>query len=227
MNDTTKKRMVWLAHILATLLAVIVTSVITGWAATSAPGPNPAVTPPKPAEIELKPPAPKPKLVIPAEILANAPSDVALARLLIESRCLADVMYYEARGEGEAGEIAVAEVILNRLASGGHGHTICSVVYEGFDQTFCQFTFVCDGSLDRPKLPEPWRAAQVLAARLLAGQIHPADQTDGATNYHSTAIHAAWDSKMTRVAQIGNHVFYKAPPLRPSVSGSSFRGSLQ
>jgi hypothetical protein len=227
MNDSTRKRKIRLAHILTALLAIIFASVVTGWAATDAPGFNPAISPAVPAEIELRPPAPKPRLVIPGEILAGVPSDIAQTRLLAESRCLAEVMYYEARGEGEIGEIAVAEVILNRLAGGEHGPTICSVVYEGFDQTFCQFTFVCDGSRDRAKLPEPWRASQVLAARLLAGQIRHTDETDGATNYHSTSVHASWDAEMTRVARIGNHVFYKAPPLQSLLPDRSFRGSLQ
>ncbi len=73
----------------------------------------------------------------------------------------------------EEGQRAVAEVILHRLAEGGHGHTICNVVYEGVGQTFCQFTFACDGSLQQPKVSEPWRAAQVLAARLMAGEVPP------------------------------------------------------
>jgi hypothetical protein len=227
MKKATQKKTRWLARLTATLLGIIFASVIAGWAATTPVSSEPVAPPTLPAEIQLRPPALKPKLAIPGVMLSSLSSEAAATRLLAESRCLAEVMYYEARGEGEAGEVAVGEVILNRLAGGGHGHTICGVVYEGFDQTFCQFTFVCDGSLGQPKLPEPWRAAQVLAAQLLAGQVHSADRMEGATNYHSASIHASWDSKMVRVAQIGNHVFYRPPALRPSVADTAVRGSLQ
>jgi len=207
--------------------AIVFVAAIAGLAIAGPAGSDPAVAPLQPAEIHLIPPVSKPKLVVPGEILTGVTSEIALTQLVAESRCLADVMYYEARGESEAGQIAVAEVILNRLAGGGHGNTICSVVYEGFDQTFCQFTFVCDGSLDRPKASEPWRAAQVLAAQLLAGQIQSADKMDGATNYHSASVHTKWDAKMVRVVQIGNHVFYKNPQLRSSLMDTAFRGTLQ
>jgi spore germination cell wall hydrolase CwlJ-like protein len=220
------RRAMGIAVVLTASVAVFVAA-IAGWAIADPAGPDPAVPPVDPAVIQLRPPVSKPKLVIPGEISTDVTSDIALTKLAGESRCLADAVYYEARGESEAGQIAVAEVILNRLADGGHGNTICKVVYEGFDQTFCQFTFVCDGSLDRPKTPEPWRAAQVLAAQLLAGQIHLPDQTDGATSYHSASVHEKLDSKMIRVAQIGNHVFYKQPPIGPSALNAAFRGTLQ
>jgi hypothetical protein len=211
MKKATQKKTRWLARLTATLLGIIFASVIAGWAATTPVSSEPVAPPTLPAEIQLRPPALKPKLAIPGVMLSSLSSEAAATRLLAESRCLAEVMYYEARGEGEAGEVAVGEVILNRLAGGGHG----------------QFTFVCDGSLGQPKLPEPWRAAQVLAAQLLAGQVHSADRMEGATNYHSASIHASWDSKMVRVAQIGNHVFYRPPALRPSVADTAVRGSLQ
>jgi spore germination cell wall hydrolase CwlJ-like protein len=146
----------------------------------------------------------------------------ALKKLMAEHRCLAEVMYFEARGEGEAGQRAVAEVILHRLADGSHGPTICSVVYEGAGQTFCQFTFACDGSLDLPRIPDAWRAAQVLAARVLAGQGPVTDDTDGATYYHTVSVYPTWAPKMERITQIGNHIFYRAKPIR-----TAFRGPLQ
>jgi hypothetical protein len=235
-----------IARILAVLLALTGTSAVAGSAEiapasvlsasvlpasvlpvsvppVSAP---PVTAPTAPAVIELRPPAAAPKLAIPGEIDSSAPSQIALTKLLSESRCLAEVMYFEARGEGEAGEIAVGEVIMNRLAAGTHGHTICNVVYEGAGQTFCQFTFACDGSLDKPKLAEPWRAAQVLAARLLAGEAPVESEVGGATYYHAVSVTPSWKSRMVRVGQIGNHIFYRLPLLRPSVMDAVFRGSL-
>ena len=213
--------------ITATLLAIIFASVIAGWVSTSPAVSDPAVTPTAPAVIELHPPIERPHLSIPARIAQDAAAATAMAQMVSESRCLAEVMYYEARGEGEAGEIAVADVIMNRLSDGDHGHTICNVVYEGAGQTFCQFTFACDGSLDRPKLPDPWRAAQVLALRLLAGEVPAEREAQGATYYHSTFVSPSWDSKMVRVGQVGSHVFFRLPTLRPSVLDAAFRGSLQ
>jgi spore germination cell wall hydrolase CwlJ-like protein len=133
------------------------------------------------------------------------------------------VIYFEARGESEAGQRAVAEVILNRLAKGTHGHTICSVVYEGEGQTFCQFTFACDGSLLQPRIAEPWRAAQVLAARLMVGEV-PAGTTFGAIYYHAVSVHPTWVPKKLRVTQIGNHIFYRDRAVQFS---AVFRGSVQ
>jgi hypothetical protein len=216
-----------LTQVMATLLGIIFASVITGWVATSPAVSEPAVTPTEPAVIELHPPALHPHLSIPGRIGPDEAAAAAVSQMVSESRCLAEVMYYEARGEGEAGEVAVAAVIMNRLADGDHGRTICSVVYEGAGQTFCQFTFACDGSLDKAKAAEPWRAAQVLAVRLLAGEVPAQQQAQGATYYHSASVTPSWDAKMVRTGQVGNHVFFRLPPLRPSVLNVAFRGSLE
>ena len=98
------------------------------------------------------------------------------------------------------------------------------MIYEGAGQTFCQFTFACDGSLDQLKSVEDWRGAQVLAARLLAGEEPGPDNTDGATYFHTAAVHPTWAPKMERVTQIGNHIFYRARTAAISVA---FRGPLQ
>ncbi len=180
-----------------------------------------------PVEILLAPPRKARAPVVPAQISPTAATKAALGQLVAESRCLAEVIYYEARGESEEGQKAVAQVILNRLATGAHGNTICSVAYEGAHQTFCQFTYVCDGSLDKPRRPESWRAAQVLAARILSGQTSVRNDADGATSYHALSVHPSWAPKMLRVAQIGNHVFYRALPSRPRLQNAAFRGSLQ
>jgi len=222
--------MLWLKTILRTsptgvmLLAMLWASVAGGRAE-----PWPAVPQEQalPVQILLTPPKAARAPVAPAEISPTAATKAALGQLVAENRCLAEVIYYEARGEGEEGQKAVAQVILNRLATGDHGNTICSVAYEGAHQTFCQFTYVCDGSLDKPKPPEAWRAAQVLAARILSGQTSVRNGGEGATSYHALSVHPSWAPKMLRVAQIGNHVFYRALPSRPRLQNAAFRGSLQ
>jgi hypothetical protein len=225
-SDTDRKLM-RMGNILVVAFAIILASIIiaVAQAVTSA---DAAVPPqqPDPVRIELKPPVFRPRLTEPGNIAQSALVGDALKKLLAEHRCLAEVMYFEARGEGPAGQAAVAQVIFHRLASQEHGNTICAVVYEGAAQTFCQFTFACDGSLDRPRASEPWRAAQVLAARLMAAEFPGGDETDGATYYHTASVHPTWAPRMERVAQIGNHIFYR-PALKPGLEMAAFRGSLQ
>ncbi len=184
--------------------------------------PPPAVDP---VRIVLRPPAGAYNPAIPARIAADASVGEALKKLIEEHRCLSEAMYFEARGEGEAGQKAVAEVIFNRLQTGSHGRTICGVVYEGAGQAFCQFSYACDGSMDRPRDPEVWRAAQVLSARILAGQLPGGDSVDGATAYHSIGVRPNWGPGLQEVARVGNHIFYRSTRL--PVLSAVFRGSLQ
>lgn len=136
-------------------------------------------------------------------------ADAALAQLLAEHRCLSEVMYYEARGEGVDGEMAVAEVVFHRLRHGNYGHSICAVVYEGASSPGCQFSFACNGALARHKSPQPWRASEVLAARILTGQVALRDTTENATHFHAVSVQPDWSYEMERTVQIGNHVFYR------------------
>ena len=141
--------------------------------------------------------------------------------LLTQHRCLAEAMYYEARGEGESGEKAVAEVVFHRLRSGGYGHSICQVVYKGAPRPGCQFSFACDGSLARTKTPADWRKAQLLAAQILTGQEPLSDATAGALNYHAIRMRPDWAEKLVRTARIGNHIFYR--PRRSELAFATFR----
>jgi hypothetical protein len=212
-----------LGDILTLVVAVLLASVIVAFAQTGEAPPAPEAPPPKPVQIELKRSGPTHPIAIPGPISQDGDAGDALKRLAAEENCLAQVIYFEARGESEAGQRAVAEVILNRLAEGSHGRTICSVVYEGMGQTFCQFTFACDGSLHSPMGAEGWRAAQILAARLMVGEV-PTDSIEGATYYHSVSVHPTWAPMKLRVAQIGNHIFYRE---RPAMISADFRGSMQ
>ena len=211
-----------LGDVLAVVVAILLASAIVALAETPDDPPS-AQAAPKPVKIELNRPKVLYLVAMPGPISQDGGASDALKRLAAEQRCLADVIYFEARGESEEGQRAVAEVILHRLAEGSHGHTICNVVYEGVGQTFCQFTFACDGSLQQPRVSEPWRAAQVLAARLMAGEV-PADGTDGATYYHTVSVHPTWAPKKLRLTQIGNHIFYRD---RQVAISAVFRGSVQ
>ena len=145
---------------------------------------------------------------IPDPISRASRSDTVLAQLLAEHKCLAEVMYYEARGEGQAGQEAVAEVVFHRMAHGNYGHSICAVVYEGAGHPGCQFSFACNGIMTDPKDSEDWRLAQVLAARILTGEVRLADATGDATHYHATSVQPDW-SGLQKTVQIGNHIFYR------------------
>src|SRR6185437_4176851 len=173
----------------------------------------PPVDPANPVRIALRPLDFIPQLRRTAVIEQNDGTAEAVHGLLSEHRCLAQVMYYEARGEGEQGERAVAEVVFDRLAQGSHGDTLCDVVFEGAGKTFCQFTFACDGSMRKAREPEAWRAAQVLAARLMVGELSQLNGIRGATNYHATYVHPYWAQRFEKIAKIGNHIFYKAKTL--------------
>jgi len=136
-------------------------------------------------------------------------ADMAMAQLLEEHRCLSEVMYYEARGEGTDGQMAVAEVVFHRLRHGHYGHSICGVVYEGAETSSCQFSFACHGAMAERKSPVAWHNTEILAARILAGQVALRDVTGDATHFHAVSVAPDWADNMERTVQIGNHIFYK------------------
>jgi spore germination cell wall hydrolase CwlJ-like protein len=152
--------------------------------------------------------------VVQVPVSAPAPqavpvADGAMAQLLAEHRCLSEVMYYEARGEGQDGQMAVAEVVFHRLRHGHYGHSICAVVYEGAGSPGCQFSFACNGELTLRKSARAWRSAETLAARILTGEVAMRDITGNATHFHAISVAPEWADEMERTVQIGNHVFYK------------------
>ena len=137
-----------------------------------------------------------------AELLAQV--------FLQQGNCLADAMYYEARGEGRAGQLAIAEVVYNRMRSGYYPNTICSVVFEGADlHTGCQFSFTCSGDMARRKSPVVWRRTQRLALQIVTGLVHLGDTTGGALSFHAQDVAPGWADTMSRTIQIGHHIFYR------------------
>jgi len=144
-------------------------------------------------------------------------SPVALAQMenAAQAECLAEVMYYEARGEGIEGEKAVAEVVLQRTRTSDYPSTVCGVAYDGVqpDRRDCQFSFACDGTLRRPKDRYAWQRVRLLADKILTGVVRLSGQTGHAVAYHNVDVAPAWAQTMLKTAQIGNHVFYKRDPL--------------
>ncbi len=133
-----------------------------------------------------------------------------------ELDCLALNIYWEARSEPRLGQIAVAAVTLNRVADPGFPDTVCGVVRQGEERgrNLCQFSWHCDGLDDRPRNLAAWEHAQRLARLALAGQLP--DPTGGALWFHSDQVHPDWTADMTRVGQIGTHIFYRLAVALPS-----------
>lgn len=127
-----------------------------------------------------------------------------------ETRCLAEAIYYEARGESVVGQLAVAEVVVNRVRSKHYPDTFCDVVYEGsYRSTGCQFTFTCDGSLRHRPYGAAWRQANVVAGGVVAGFARP--MTHSATHYHTNEVDPYWSASLIETTRIGAHVFYRFP----------------
>ncbi len=120
--------------------------------------------------------------------------------------CLATAALYEA-GEDRDGQAAVIQVVLNRVRARGFPKTICGTVYQGHARTTgCQFSFTCDGSLQRRSVHAGWRAARLAARRALAGRVF-ADVGE-ATHYHTDWMVPYWRDSLVKVARVGTHLFY-------------------
>jgi spore germination cell wall hydrolase CwlJ-like protein len=126
-----------------------------------------------------------------------------------ELTCLAKAVYFEARGEPERGQTAVAKVILNRVESEKYPDTICGVVYQNAERrNACQFSFACDGVPDVAKEQKAWQRAQSIAVETLQGRNVPGPVLT-ATHYHADYVHPYWANKLERLSKIGSHIFYR------------------
>jgi spore germination cell wall hydrolase CwlJ-like protein len=139
---------------------------------------------------------------------ADKQREVAQRRIrLAEENCLARAIYFEARGESEMGQLAVAKVIINRTKSPRFPKTICGVVYQGSqNRNSCQFSFACDGHADDVKQPASWSQAKRVAHKALQG----GHELQGlkAVNYHADYVKPKWSKTMRRLSKIGRHIFY-------------------
>ncbi|MEL7280872.1 MAG: cell wall hydrolase [Pseudomonadota bacterium] len=125
-------------------------------------------------------------------------------------RCLAEALYFEARGESVKGQFAVAEVILNRVDNADFPDTVCGVVHQGTGRKYqCQFTYTCDGHKEVITEPRAFDLVGKIAHLMVEGAPRPL--TKGATHYHTRAVSPRWSRVYPRVATIGVHHFYKRP----------------
>ena len=122
-------------------------------------------------------------------------------------KCLADAIYFEARGESVEGQYAVAEVILNRADSTAYPNSVCSVVKQGGVRRHrCQFSFMCDGKFETIREPKAFAQSAKIAMIMLNGA--PRELTKGAMFYHSQSVSPPWSKNFHRTAIIGDHHFY-------------------
>jgi spore germination cell wall hydrolase CwlJ-like protein len=121
--------------------------------------------------------------------------------------CLASAMWYEA-GNGDLGQRAVAQVVLNRVRHPAFPSTVCGVVFQGAERkTGCQFTFTCDGALHRRPSPRDLALARMRAEVMLNGGVVP--QVGLATHYHTDWVHPVWSSAMDKLTSVDTHLFFR------------------
>ena len=142
--------------------------------------------------------------------------------IIDESYCLAQNVYFEARNQPLAGQMAVISVTVNRMNDKRFPNTICGVVFEGphrpswKDNTVmipirhrCQFSWYCDGKSDRIYDLETFDRIWQLTTGVVDGSYTIADITEGATHYHADYVEPAWAKTKTKTIEIEDHIFYR------------------
>jgi spore germination cell wall hydrolase CwlJ-like protein len=133
-----------------------------------------------------------------------SPAELAKAR-----KCMAEAIYFEARGEPDIGQYAVAQVVMNRVRSGYYPDDVCGVVYENKHlRNRCQFSFACDGIPDRITNKEAWKRAEEIAKETVDTDYF-LPEIGSATHYHATYVHPHWTWDMDKLQKIGKHIFYR------------------
>jgi spore germination cell wall hydrolase CwlJ-like protein len=126
-----------------------------------------------------------------------------------ELNCLATAVYFEARGETYRGQVAVAQVVMNRVAHKLYPDTICAVVYQNqHKRNACQFSFACDGIPERVTEGKAWEQAEQIARDVVSGKEF-LTEVAYATHYHATYVYPHWAPRMKKETKIGHHVFYR------------------
>ncbi|WP_439393979.1 cell wall hydrolase [Bradyrhizobium sp. PMVTL-01] len=124
-------------------------------------------------------------------------------------KCLAEAVYFESRGEAVRGQIAVAQVVMNRVFSGKYPDTVCGAVYQNKHRHFaCQFTFACDNNPDVIREPEMWERAKKISKAMLDGQIW-LPEVGKSTHYHAYWVRPSWVAEMKKMYKTGVHTFYR------------------
>ncbi|WP_165356313.1 cell wall hydrolase [Sphingosinicella sp. BN140058] len=188
----------------------------------SIPGAKPHIpglgVPPEPEPMRFRDVAPQDALAInsavPVSTLPNPaarPFGVSFATPVDRLRaleCLTAAVYYEAATEPVDGQRAVAQVVLNRVRHPAYPRTVCGVVFQGSERaTGCQFTFTCDGAIRRTPMAVLWARARKVAEEALAGKVYA--PVGWATHYHTNWVVPYWSSSLTKLANVGTHIFYR------------------
>jgi spore germination cell wall hydrolase CwlJ-like protein len=197
---------------------------------------------PAPPKAAATAPAPAaPQVTVATQLASGAKPDYASlidpkdsAR---QMRCLGEAIYFEARSEPEAGQAAVAQVVLNRVRSGIFPTNVCAVVYQDRNRPFaCQFSFACEGKSLRIEEPAAWATATRVAQAVVSGANYNPKLVE-ALNYHANYVYPFWAPSLRRVDRIGAHIFYAMragtnwapgalngrgdlPPLQPQANAS-------
>ena len=138
----------------------------------------------------------------------GALDSLRMPKMYRELKCLSEALYFEARGEQIEGQIAVADVIINRKNSSRFPSTICGVVSEGSHKRHaCQFSYNCDGKLELIYDKKTYRRIVKLSSMILNGAF--SDITNGATFFHASEVSPSWSKKFKKTRKIGRHIFYK------------------
>ncbi len=124
-------------------------------------------------------------------------------------KCLANAVYFESRSEPVRGQIAVAQVVLNRVFSPFYPNNVCDVVYQNVHRhNSCQFTFACDGIPDVVTEPDAWTRADRIASDMLDGKLWMPEVAKS-THYHATYVRPNWIGEMKKLYHTGLHTFYR------------------
>jgi hypothetical protein len=159
---------------------------------------------------------PLPRPGPPADIRMAEPLKTPAQRLELEGKerakqehCLAVAIYFEARNQAVRGQIAVAQVVLNRVFSPFYPDTVCGVVYQGAHRFLsCQFTFACDGKSKALRDRGSWARARRIARQMLDGQLWLAE-VGKSTHYHANYVSPYWVREMKKFVRYGAHIFYR------------------
>ncbi|WP_245454341.1 cell wall hydrolase [Aquabacter cavernae] len=161
--------------------------------------PLPAAPPPPPDDAETDGIFPSPAVRLSLEGPARARAE----------KCLAEAIYFESRGETKRGQIAVAQVIINRVFSGYYPNDVCKAVYQNAHRHLaCQFTFACDNVKDVIREPDMWVQAKQISSDMLDGKLW-LESVGHATHYHAYWVRPNWISEMRKLDKIGVHTFYR------------------
>jgi len=174
--------------------------------------------PPQALPTDIRPLAPETAVAVNAQIpidgapgTAAAPFSLGKASAGTRGRaleCLTSAIYYEAGQESTDGQRAVAQVVLNRVRHPAFPNSVCGVVYEGSTRvTGCQFTFTCDGSMERRPVPILWNRARQVASDMLNGRVYA--PVGHATHYHANYVVPYWASSLVKTSIEGAHIFYR------------------